>query len=147
MNWGNKLLVVFVIFGGLISYMVYRCMQTPVNLVNKEYYRDELAYQQVIDGSRKANALSGKVHLRQTGRDILLQLPEEMKHTVIKGSILFYCPSDAGKDRRLSLQVDSGASQAISCCLFLPGQYMVKIQWESEGVQYFTESPFTISSL
>ena len=147
MNWGNKLLFVFVIFGGFISYMVYRCMQTPVNLVNKEYYRDELAYQQVIDGSRKANALRDKVQLRQTGRDIFLQLPEEMKHTAVKGSILFYCPSDAGKDRRLLLQVDSGARQTISSHVFLPGQYMVKVQWESEGAQYFTELPFTISSL
>ncbi len=147
MNWGNKLLFVFVIFGGLISYMVVRCMQTPVNLVNKEYYRDELAYQQVIDGARKANALSSKVRLHQAGRDLYLQLPEEMKHTVVKGTILFYCPSDAGKDRRLMLQVDSTARQVISSLGFLSGQYRVKVQWESEGAQYFTELPFTISSL
>ena len=43
-----------------------RCMQTPVDLVSEHYYKDELAYQQVIDGTRKANALSGKVGLTLT---------------------------------------------------------------------------------
>ena len=147
MNWGNKLLLVFAVFGSMISYMVYRCMQIPVDLVNKEYYRDELAYQQVIDGTRKANALSRKVSLRQEGEIILVQFPEEMKQKMVKGTILFYCPSDVGKDRRLSLQVDAVARQEIDARPFLPGHYIVKIQWASAGVSYFTEQPFIISGL
>ena len=146
MNWGNKLVLVFVVFGGMISYMVYRCMKTPVDLVNKEYYRDELVYQHVIDGTRKANALSGQVRLQQGSGMISLQLPVEMKNTNVNGNILFYCPSDEAKDRHLLLQVDTSARQEISTRNFLPGKYTVKIQWESRGVQYFTEQPFIISS-
>lgn len=142
MNWGNKLLLVFAAFGGMISYLVYRCMQTPVDLVNKEYYRDELVYQQVIDGSQKANALSGKLKLQQEAGRISLQLPEEMKNTGIKGTIFFYCPSDAAKDRHLLLQTDSAARQEIGGGELQPGHYTLKVQWESKGVHYFTEQPF-----
>lgn len=128
----------------MISYMVYRCMQTPVDLVAKEYYRDELVYQDVIDGTRKANALSGKVILQEGPETISLQLPAEMKNTGVEGSILFYCPSDMAKDRRLPLQVDAGARQEISNRHVLPGHYLVKIRWESRGVRYYTEQPLVI---
>jgi hypothetical protein len=148
MNWGNKLLLVFAAFGGMISYMVYRCMQTPVDLVNKEYYRDELVYQEVIDGSKKANALSGKLKLRQEAGIISLQLPEEMKNTGtgLKGNIFFYCPSDVTKDRHIILQPDSAARQEITTGdkALLPGHYTVKVQWENKGIRYFTEQPFLV---
>lgn len=148
MNWGNKLLLVFAAFGGMISYMVYRCMQTPVDLVNKDYYRDELVYQEVIDGSQKANALSGKLKLRQEAGIISLQLPEEMKNTGsgLKGTIFFYCPSDATKDRRLLLQTDSVARQEIGIegKALRPGHYTVKVQWENKGIHYFSEQPFFV---
>jgi len=144
MNWGNKLFLVFVVFAGMITYMVSQCIQTPVDLVDKEYYRDELAYQQVVDGARRANALSSNVQMRQDEDSICLQWPEEMKHTVLKGSILFYCVSDAAKDRRLPLKVDITGRQAINARTFLPGRYIVKIQWNEGKDEYFTEQPVTI---
>src|SRR5450631_3959627 len=106
MNWGNRLLFVFIAFSGMISYMVFRCMETPVNLVNKEYYRDELAYQDLIDGAKKANGLSGKVTVRQEAATISLQLPPEMKNLELKGTVFFYCPSDMSRDRHLNLETD-----------------------------------------
>jgi len=144
MNWGNKLLLVFAVFGCMIGYMVYRCMQTPVDLVNKEYYRDELAYQKVIDGSHRANALSGRLRLQQVPGTISLQLPEEMKARSVKGTIVFYCPSDVTRDRHWPLQVDADARQEISSRAVLPGHYTVKVQWESGGIQYFIEQPLTV---
>lgn len=144
MNWGNKLLLVFAVFGGMISYMVYRCMETPVDLVNKEYYKDELVYQQVIDGTRKANALSGKVKLQQETATISLQFPVEMKSGEVRGTVSFYCPSDKAKDRQLPLRVDAGARQEMATRYFSPGHYTVKISWENKGVTYFTEEPFII---
>ncbi len=144
MNWGNRLLLVFAVFGSMISYMVYRCMETPVDLVNKEYYKDELVYQQVIDGAHKANGLSGKVILQQEASTISLQFPAEMKNGAVSGTVLFYCPSNKEKDRQLPLKVDAGARQEIETRYFSPGHYNVKISWENKGVNYFTEEPFTI---
>jgi len=144
MNWGNKLILIFLAFGGMISYMVYRCMQTPVDLVAKEYYRDELVYQDVLDETKKANELKDTASLHQQAAAIVLQLPEEMKNTAVKGSILFYCPSGQAKDRRIPLSVDTAARQEIGAGVVLPGHYRVKIEWESRGVKYFTEQPFVI---
>lgn len=144
MNWGNRLILVFAAFAALMTYMVYRCMQTPVDLVAKEYYRDELAYQQVIDGTRNAQTLSAKPTLQQDTANITIQLPAEMKQTAVKGSILFYCAADARKDRRLALQPDAAAKQQIPLHHLQPGNYTVKITWESNNRYYYTEESFTI---
>ncbi|MDO6429478.1 FixH family protein [Flavitalea sp. BT771] len=143
-SWGNKLLLVFAAFGGMISFMVYRCMQTPVDLVAKEYYKDELSYQQVIDARQKTLALSTGVTLRQAAEAITVTLPQEMRNTGVKGSIQFYCPADAGRDRRFALQTDSAASQYIAAGIIKPGRYTVRVQWESNGVRYFEEKPFVV---
>jgi DUF1365 family protein len=144
MNWGNKILVVFIAFGSMISYMVYRCMNTPVNLVSEQYYKDELAYQKVIDGSREANALSGKMSIAQAGGGIRLLLPAEMLGKAVSGTILFYCPSDVTRDRIVSLHIDGTRQQEIGHGAVPDGHYTVKVNWEAGGVHYFMEQPFII---
>jgi hypothetical protein len=144
MNWGNKLILVFIVFGGMISYMVYRCMQTPVNLVSEQYYKDELAYQQVIDGTKQANALSGKVGLAMVPAGIRVDLPQEMRGKPVKGMIFFYCPSDVASDRRIPLGMGTTGEQEIVKGMVPIGHYTVKVSWETGGVHYFMEQPFVI---
>lgn len=131
MNWGNKLLLVFVVFGGGISYMVFRCMQTPVDLVSEHYYKDELAYQRVIDGTRQANALSGKVALSLTSKGFLVLLPPEMRERAVRGSIQFYCPADASRDRNFPLVAETGGTCGYCGCE--PGSGAVYCQGLLDG--------------
>ena len=144
MNWGNKLLLVFAIFGGGMSYMVYRCMQTPVDLVSKDYYKEELAYQQVIDGTRHANALSAQPRLSATKAGLHLQLPAEMKQKTLTGLIRFYCPADAARDRDIPLTPDAGGSQDIPKEFLASGQYTVSVSWNTDGTNYFSQQSLSI---
>src|SRR5690349_1691753 len=143
MNWGNKLVIVFIAFGAVMSYMVSRCMQTPVNVVSKEYYKDEIAYQEVIDGKNNANALSRNVMVTQDDHFITLTFPEEMQHKTIKGKIWFYCPAASDKDRKMILETNAGA-QMIGRGQFEPGRYLVKIGWQEGSEAYYSEQSITI---
>ncbi|HVU58498.1 MAG TPA: FixH family protein [Puia sp.] len=144
LNWGNKLILVFLAFGGMISYMVLRCMQTPVDLVASEYYKDELSYQQVIDARQRAERLSGKVDLRREGTHLAIHMPREMEHMKLTGSIQLYCPSDAARDRHFVLRVDDEGRQDIGMDQIRPGHYIVRVQWQGSGEQYYVEEPLTI---
>lgn len=144
MNWGNKLIIVFIAFGSMISYMVYRCMRTPVNLVSEQYYKDELAYQDVIDGTRQANALSSSVALTETAGAVRVQLPREMWGKAVTGSVFFYCPADVARDRHIEMRMDSSGSQEIARGLLPGGHYTVKVSWKSAGVGYYTQVPFIV---
>jgi hypothetical protein len=144
LNWGHKLIGVFLIFAGMMSYLVYRCVKTNYDLVSKEYYKEELAYQQVIDGASRANQLGNKISLAQRGKELVLQLPNEMKNSKVKGTAWFYYAPDAKRDRNIALNPNAAGEQSINSSSFFPGNYTVKIRWESNGQQYYTEELVTI---
>lgn len=141
LNFGHKILITFILFGGFIFYMVYRTMQVNVDLVTKDYYEEELKYQEVIDASKNANALTGHIQISQDGKNILLQLPRELNLQGIKGTIHFYCPADASKDRELALAADTTGFQVINTDKqILPGSYKVKVSWTANQTAYYQEA-------
>ncbi|HTR32203.1 MAG TPA: FixH family protein [Puia sp.] len=140
MSWGNKILLVFILFAGMISYMVYRCMKLPVDLVSDQYYKDELAYQQVIDGMKRANALSGRVAWMPAGNGSLtLTMPAGMQGKGLRGNIVFYCASDAARDRTMALALDDRGQQTIPPGAVLPGHYQIKVGWVAGNLNYYSE--------
>jgi FixH len=145
MNWGNKLLITFLVFGGGILWLVYRSMNAKFELVEKDYYKSELRYQDVIDASNHANALATSVKIEQANGRVLLQLPEEMKGQRITGTVLFYCDYNSDQDRKFSLNVDANADQVFEKGALLPGNYLVKISWNANKTNYYTEKLMTIN--
>lgn len=144
MNWGNKLLLTFIVFISGMGYLIYRSVNTNFELVDKDYYKNELQYQQIIDATKSANALSSAVQVSQTGDGkIIVQLPEEMKDKVIEGDIQFYCAYNSEKDKKFVLQVNNGI-QLFNTKAVLPGNYTVRINWNSEGKKYFSENALTV---
>jgi hypothetical protein len=143
-NWGHKLTLGFLAFAGMIIYMVIQSMNTRYDLVSNDYYKEELQYQQVIDGTSRANQLSSRVTVHQAGDQLNIQLPNEMQHTTVTGSLLFYSADNSKKDKTISLQTNEQAMQIIDSRAFIPGNYTVKIRWQSNGEQYFTEVPVAI---
>ena len=144
MNWGNKLLVTFIVFGTGMSYLVYRSVTTNFELVDKDYYKNELRYQEVIDGTNRANGLSAAVKLEQSGGSIVLQLPAEMKDQLISGTIHFYCAYDGKKDKKFIVSTNADGMQVLDARQITPGNYTVKINWKANGKDYYTEKLITI---
>lgn len=139
MNWGNRLILVFLVFGAGMGYLVYRSMNTNYELVESDYYKQELRYQNVIDEHQSANALSAPVSIEKKDGELLLQFPEEMKNKSLSGELYFYCAYDSKKDKRLTLQTDSNGQQTIPAGTLLPGSYTVKIKWKNGEKSYYTE--------
>jgi len=139
MNWGNRLLLVFVVFGLGMGYLVYRSMNTNFELVEKDYYKQELRYQNVIDDHQQANALSAPARLEEINGQLTLQLPEEMKHKSLTGEVYFYCAYDKAKDKRFELKADSLGRQVLPSGAVSPGNYTAKISWKSGEQSFYSE--------
>jgi len=140
MNWGHKLTVAIVVFVCMMGFLVYRALQTDFQLVEKGYYKSELKYQQVIDGTSRANALSSRVQVVRTEDRVIVRLPEEMKNSRVQGSLWFYCAYDEKMDRKFELQPDKDAVQELDAGLFGAGSYTVKIEWTSNDEYYYSET-------
>jgi len=140
MNWGNKILVTFIVFGAGMGFLVYKAISTNYELVEKDYYKNELTYQQVIDATNRVNKLKSSVKITQTKEGILLQLPDEMKNKNITGNLWFYCEYDKNKDKKIVMNVNTDAKQLFPAEIVTKGNYTVKISWDKEGQQYYSEN-------
>ncbi len=144
LNWGHKITLGFSAFVVFMFFMVYKSMRTDFQLVSKEYYKDELAYQQVIDGTNRANQLSSAVSVTQTNEALTIQLPGEMKGKKISGNIWLYCPTNDKLDQRLTFTADANARYQLNRKTIAAGNYVVKINWTADGTAFYNEQPFTV---
>lgn len=144
MNWGHKLTIIILVFVSWMGYMVYRCATTDFQLVEKEYYKNELRYQQVIDGTRRANGLSSNATVTLQKDKVVVKFPCEMKNKPVKGSLWFYCPYNAALDKRMSLQLNANGEQVLDAAVFQPASYTVKIEWTCNDVSYFKEEKLSL---
>lgn len=144
MNWGNKLVVVFILFALLIGVLVYKAMNTKYELVSKDYYSDELRYQDRIDGRNNAAGISS-VSVSQDAEAVLINLPSEMKGKKIEGEAWFYCKTDAQKDRKITLLVDTSGRQVILKKELAKGSYELKLNWQLGEKKYYTERNITVN--
>lgn len=144
MNWGYKLMFVFIVFASGMGYLVYRSMSTDFELVEKEYYKSELKYQDVIDGSKQASRLQQPVQLQQSDNVLQLLFPASASAGNISGTAWFYCAYDSKRDLQLSLAPDTAGVQQVDMKKLAPGTYTVKLSWKGNDISYYDELPLTI---
>jgi nitrogen fixation protein FixH len=143
-NWGTKLMLVFGFFMlGMIA-LVAMSMRQKVELVARDYYSDELRYQQVVDATQRAQALERPLTVAMQGDKLVLQLPQQAGGAAITGEVHFYCAADGTKDKRIVLQADENGAQAIPAQLLKPGRYTAKVNWRYEGNTYYAEQPLNV---
>jgi nitrogen fixation protein FixH len=131
-------MVILLIFGGVIAFFIYTS-NLDINLVENNYYEKELIYEQKIEKTRNAINLTGKISIEPGSDFIVIHFPDTVRHSGIEGTILFYRPSDENKDFTVPIALDDSLRQVIGKENMLPGKYIVKIEWEMEGVHYYHE--------
>ena len=142
MSWGNKLVLVFVAFVALMATLVYKAVNTKFELVTKDYYKEELRYQDKIDGAANAKS-AGEIKLMQDDATITIELPASLQSSVAEGEAWFYCKTDAVKDKRMPVKIEDGV-YSFDRSSFAKGSYQLKLQLTSEGKQYYYKEYITI---
>lgn len=142
-SWGNKILLAIIVFVALMGTLVYKSLNTNYELVSKEYYKEELDYQKIIEASNRTQALTSAASVSVNNESVLVELPGEMRNKSITGSILFYCATDASKDRTIEMKVSADGQQAIDKAALRPGHYTVKMNWVADGQSYYSEKAVT----
>ena len=143
MNWGHKIIVVFVVFVAGMLFLVYKSSRQNTELVTEDYYAKELVYQQKIDEAKRAAALSAPVKINLINHELVIHFPKDFDAKKITGNVTLYCPSDEKKDLRQSFIVtDSAVSMKAPANYH--GLHYVKINWEAGGVKYYYEQKIII---
>lgn len=136
MNWGYKILTVYIIFIAGILFLVFKSSFQNQDLVVPDYYEQELKFQQRIDETERANALSKEVTYEIREKEIIINFPPEMKGIQVNAHVLLYCTADKNKDIQQDLTTLDGEIK-----LSLPpankGLHELKINWEANAKTYY----------
>ena len=138
MNWGYKILFVYIFFVAGIIVLVAKSSMQNQDLVTKDYYEQELKYQDKIDQTERANALSSLVKYEIREHDIMINFPQEMKNTDLKAHILLYCTTDKNKDIEKNISTKDGII-LMPFAAVNKGLHELKISWTANNTEYYYE--------
>ena len=141
MNWGNKIVVAFILFVVFILYMVVQAFNQNTDLVADDYYAQEINYQQRLEQKANLEKLGDKVSIQLAEKSITLQFPEGQKP---KGEIHFYHPSRELFDQKISIDIDAENKQQVAKDKLVAGNYRINITWQSDGTEYFQQEKLFI---
>lgn len=137
-NWGHKILGVYLVFIAGMAFMVVMSVRQKIDLVTPDYYAEEIKFQEKIDEKNNASKLSAPVRYSVANGDLVLQFPKEFDGKKLTGELTIYCPSDVNKDIRRNLDV-SGNTMKLTIPESNKGAHVIKIKWSCEGIQYYFE--------
>jgi hypothetical protein len=146
MNWGYKIALVYGGFVAFVIAMVVLCVkQEDIHLVSKEYYKEEIAYQDQIDKLQNTQLLRGQMGFQYIGEKQVVEFffPQFLANAT--GEILFFRPSDARKDVKIPVHMDESGKQVVPVAQLDKGLWKVKIKWSANNKDFFSEQVLVIN--
>lgn len=138
LSWGYKIAFVYIIFVAGIGFLVFKASSQKFDLVTKDYYDQELKYQEVIDQAANTARLSTSLIVEKSASELSITFPPEMRNKEKIIDFYLYYPANAKRDFRKSINIDENKFTQL-----LPeamkGKYELKLSWEVEGVKYYFE--------
>ena len=143
-SWGWKIAGLYIGFVLMMSFLVFKSVHQHYDLTDKDYYTEEIKYQQVIDAGKNQSQLTAPVSVGTNGQQVYFNFPAEFKNKTIAGNIHFYAPANAAWDAHFTINTSDGA-YAIPADRLHKIRYEIKISWQTDNKQYYQESAINLS--
>lgn len=138
-GWGTRIALLYGGFVAIIVILIVGSMRQDFDLVSKDYYAEEIAYQNTIDASKNQAGLSAPAYIITDPGYVTVTLPREFKSRVVTAALHFYSPVSTSLDKKFDLRTDNGEITVARNDLAKTA-YKLKISWESEGKRYYQET-------
>ena len=143
-NWGTGIVVTMIMFISFIMYMVVSMMLTHTDVVEKDYYAQQIGYQETKEAKENGLKLAGEMSFFQSKEYFQVKFPDSVNmKTMTKGGVHFYRPENASLDRKFEI-IGVGNVLKIPMNQLKEGHYQVKIRWENNGKEYYFEESITL---
>ena len=144
MNFGGRIVVLYLSFVALIVALVVMSYGQKVDLVSDDYYAQEMKFQDKIDAINNEKGLVGSIHHSINGNEITIAADSSLLSADFEGTIHFFRPSDSRKDIHLKMNFVNN-TQAIDSKQLVHGAYKLQLSWTSNQKKYFKEEVIFIN--
>jgi hypothetical protein len=143
MNWGYKILIVYLVFVMGMLALVYMSSMENKDLVSENYYDEEIKYQHIIDESANTASLSSEPVINRNKNIVNITFPAEFTNEKTEGDWVLYYAADKSKDVQGKLNVVNG-KYSIELPDFATGTYQLKLNWRAAEKNYYYEKVITL---
>lgn len=127
----------FIMFAGFIGTLVTVCVRQDISLVSKDYYKEELEYEQQMVRMKNVSLLPSKPIIKVENGSI--QIAFDQFNEIEKGELKLFRPSDSSMDKKFKLARISSPTQLFSTESLESGMYRARMQWTMNGKEFFLE--------
>jgi hypothetical protein len=137
MNWGKWIIVSFVFFAAFIAALVVVCVKQDVNLVSKDYYKEELAYQDQIVRLTNAASLLTKPEITLADGELVVRFSQF--NLINDGELKLFRPSNEKLDQQFEVIPTNDSVQRFILKETSRGMYKARFRWTMKGKEYYVE--------
>jgi hypothetical protein len=139
-SWGTVIAIFYSFFVIAMLVFVYAATNQDISLVSDTYYEEDLSYQVKLDKIQRTNQLKHvfELSIEQNSTGISVTIPEELSH--FKGNMTLFHPAYAMLDQIYPIESNTQHKQFIPVQRLKKGQWLVKIDGENEGKNYYHEA-------
>ena len=139
MNWGHKITIVIIAFLIIMLGMVFFAMKQTNEMEDKDYYKKELAYQEIIDAKQNLLNISENNLVSQNVNEVAVTLPTGTFEKLQSGRIEFLRTDAAAKDVVREMEITGYSRFNFPKGQFIKGAYKARISWTSGGTPFYKE--------
>lgn len=135
----------FIVFTiGMVAYLSHQKM----DLVQVDYYDDEIRYQTQLDRLNRTASLNSQVLVAYDAahKDISIVLPNGKAQVDLSGRIRLYRPSDQSLDKEYKLEIGPDGVQHVDASALPAGRWKVRIYWTVSGQDYYFSQNVTLGT-
>ena len=143
MNWGKWIVVAFILFAAFIGTMITIMMKQDIGLVTKNYYAEDLAFQEQMERKQNTEQLELKPEVTIEQRQVLKVYFPSVSF-IESGEVRLVRPSSEKLDQQIKLQASADSVQLFNLNPLTPGPYRVKLLWKAEGKEFYLEKLIVI---
>jgi nitrogen fixation protein FixH len=115
-----------------------------VGLVKKDYYADDLNYQQHFNKiqNEKRSVERLKIERDTEGTCVILRFPKNQP--VPTGTVTLFRPSKVGIDEVLVIKTDAENGMHVPVKTLVRGAWKIQIDWRANGAAFYREENITL---
>lgn len=136
--WPVAIVAWFIVFGGFIAAFTVFAARQRMDLVSRDYYEQELQFQNRIDRLNRTVPFAGQVAVDYSAarRTVRVTLPAGHARRPVTGQIRLYRPADARSDQVVRLHLDPAGAQAVEVGRLPAGLWKIAVDWTVDGQDY-----------
>ena len=144
--WPIAIIAFFIVFATFLATFVVWALGQKQDLVAKNYYENEVRYQEQVDRLNRTQAQAGQtaVTFDAARNCIVITLPAAQASSA-SGVVRLYRPSNAKLDHEVPLATNAVGVQTLDAKAMAAGLWKVRIQWSVNGQEYFFDQAVVVT--